>query len=465
MIPLIALVGRPNVGKSTLFNRLTRSRKALVDNQPGVTRDRHYATADWNGRAYRLVDTGGLEAYSTLPSLSGAVRQQSLLAVAEADLILFMTDARSGLSSDDLAIAQQLRLAGKPVLCIANKAEGRGGTLASFDFCELGFDTVLAISAAHGEGITTLMTAVWRYFPDVDKSSDVPESPQPSESDPSTIQQQPAVRLAVVGCPNVGKSSLVNRLVGEQRMLASDLPGTTRDSIDVPFTASNGQPFVLVDTAGIRRKSRISLRLEKFTVTAALRTIERADVVVLVLDATRGVNDQEQQIASEVIKAARPMLLLVNKWDCMPRDKAHLRQFSEALQQALPRFSHAPTLFVSAQTGRGVEQILPQVVRLRHSACQRISTGILNRWLEEVLQQHPPPRTATRPLKMRYLSQVSVDPPTLAFFVNLPDQIPDSYQRYLENQLRQRFGFAGVPLRLLFRGKDNPYHDKDHPKA
>ncbi|MBF0124483.1 MAG: ribosome biogenesis GTPase Der [Magnetococcales bacterium] len=460
MTPLIALVGRPNVGKSTLFNRLTRSRRALVDNQPGVTRDRHYALADWNDRAYRLVDTGGFESATATP-LIGAIREQAWLAVVEADLVLLVTDARSGLSADDLEIANRLRTIGKPVICVANKSEGRGGTLAAFDFCELGFDAVVAISAAHGEGITTLMTAVWRHFPVVKERVEAASS----EAQQPIVQPPAAIRLAVVGCPNVGKSSLVNRLVGEERLLASEIAGTTRDSIDVPFTDANGHPFVLVDTAGIRRKSRISLRLEKFTIAAALRTIERADVVLLLLDASRGVNDQEQQIAHEVIKAARPMVLAVNKWDTMPRDRISVRQFTEALQQAFPRFSHAPMLFISARTGRNVQQILPQVSRIRQAACQRISTGILNRWLEETLQQHPPPRAATRPLKLRYLSQVSVDPPTMAFFVNLPDQIPDSYQRYLENQLRQRFGFSGVPLRLLFRGKDNPYHDPPHPKG
>ncbi|MBF0623824.1 MAG: ribosome biogenesis GTPase Der [Magnetococcales bacterium] len=442
--PLIALVGRPNVGKSTLFNRLTRSRKALVDDLPGVTRDRQYGRGDWSGRPYRVVDTGGFEE-DPRDDITLGVRQQTLVAVEEADGVIFVTDGVAGLMGDDHAIADLLRRTGKPVICAVNKTESVNRAQGMFEFHQLGLESVIPIAAAHGLGIDDLLEALFSRFP-----------PPEAVGEGGPAAEAPD-RVAVIGCPNAGKSSLINRLLGEERMLATDLPGTTRDSVDLPFTAPDGRSCLLVDTAGLRRKSRVVHRLEKFSAIAALKAIDRAQVAVLVLDAVRGVTDQDQRVAGYAQQAGCGLVLAVNKWDLEGNKPGALQRFREDLRDGFPGLGHVPTLFLSAHTGLGMRKLWPAVDKVLAATRLRISTGQLNRWLEEVITRHPPPRSPRGTVKIRYLSQVAVAPPTLLFFTNRPEHIHDTYRRYLENQLRARFDFSGTPLRLLFRKSDNPF--------
>ena len=515
-LPLIALVGRPNVGKSSLFNRLTRTRAALVDDTPGLTRDRQYGISDFlspsrrektgrraksrvrsphnrstqdppiqekrvAGYAFRLVDTGGFESETCEP-LTAAMREQTLLAIQEADAIIFVTDAQSGPLVDDWAIAELLRCSGKPLVCAVNKAEGRTGQDMALEFHRLGLHPLLHISATHGMGLEGLMAHVFAQLTSVEAEAeakhdvDVVEIEAEASSHgaraTSVAAHEDAIRIAVVGCPNAGKSTLINRMLGEARLVVSDLPGTTRDTIDLPVTDKEGRNFILVDTAGIRKKSRISLRIEKYAVLAALRAMDRALVAVLVLDAVRGITDQDRRVANLALDAGCGLVLAVNKWDAMTgnsalpnsadmwRDKRPDRKrFLEDVSTAFPQFTHAPVLFLSAKTGLGMSHLLPAVFRVWEAGNQRISTGALNRWLSEATAQHAPPRIGGRVVKIRYATQVSVNPPTLILFTNRDVSIHETYRRYLENQLRNRFGFSGASLRVLFRSGsgDNPY--------
>ncbi|MBF0154382.1 MAG: ribosome biogenesis GTPase Der [Magnetococcales bacterium] len=437
--PLVALVGRPNVGKSTLFNRLTRTRNALVDDMPGVTRDRQYGQGTWGERRFRIVDTGGFHENST-ELLLRDVRHQAMVAVEEADVVVLVADGTAGLLPDDQAIAELLRQSGKPMVCAINKSEGRRGSQGVWEFFELGTGPVVAIAAAHGQGIDDLLTALFTLLP--------AESPQESIVD---VGEGGVLRVAVIGCPNAGKSSLINRLLGEERLLASELPGTTRDSIDTPFTAPHGKEYILIDTAGLRRKSRITQRVESFSAIAALKAIDRADVAILVLDGVRGVTDQDQRVAGYATDAGCGLVMAVNKWDVAGREPGALDRCNDQFALSFPHLGHVPVLRLSAHTGRGIDRLLPTVDRVGLACHRRISTGILNRWLAGVLERHPLPRHAGHPVKIRYMSQVSVAPPTLLLYANHPDEIHATYRRYLENQLRKEFDFAGAPVRLLFR--------------
>lgn len=496
-LPLIALVGRPNVGKSSLFNRLTRSRAALVDDTPGLTRDRQYgvATVDTSapthsrrGRrrskngthrrkgephaghfengvehsedgaqekpkagshTFRLVDTGGFEA-DISGSVASAMREQTLVAIQEADAIVFVVDAQSGPLVDDWVMADLLRRSGKPLVCVANKAEGQTGQDMALLFHQLGLHPLLRISATHGMGMDLLVSQIFAQLTAVKTETEAAQA---------TVTEHNAVRVAVVGCPNAGKSTLINRMVGEARLVVSNQPGTTRDSIDLPVTDKAGRHFVLVDTAGIRKKSRISLRIEKYSVLAALRAMDRAQVAVLLLDAVRGITDQDQRVANLAMEAGCGLLLAVNKWDAMSGDSASRNRFLEDVRLAFPQSTHAPVLFLSAKTGWGVNKLFPEVFRVWEAGNQRIPTGALNRWLVEATTQHAPPRIGGRVVKIRYITQVSINPPTLVLFTNRDVTIHETYRRYLESRLRSRFGFSGASLRVLFRAArgDNPY--------
>ena len=475
-LPLIALVGRPNVGKSSLFNRLTHSRAALVDDTPGLTRDRQYGVAHGRGpvgqdaaepvkgkgglrgrnrqeaqgvgRPFRVVDTGGFEPETSEP-VTSAMREQTLVAIEEADVILFITDAQSGPLADDWAITDLLRRSGKPLICVVNKAEGRVGSDGVLAFYQLGLHPLCPVSATHGIGMALLVDTVFERL--AAEGAGV----QPTDVAPE------AVWVAVVGCPNAGKSTLINRLVGEARLVVSDVPGTTRDTIDLPVTDEEGRAFVLVDTAGIRKKSRISLRIEKYAALAAIRAMDRAQVAVLLLDASRGITDQDRRVANLAVDAGCGLVLAVNKWDAMAVGDATARRlFQEEMNLAFPQSSHAPAVFLSAKTGRGVSQILSTVFRVWEAGNQRVPTGALNRWLVDATTQHAPPRTGGRVVKLRYATQVSINPPTFILFTNRPVVIHETYRRYLENRLRVQFGFAGAALRVVFRsggGENNPY--------
>ncbi|MBF0342182.1 MAG: ribosome biogenesis GTPase Der [Magnetococcales bacterium] len=454
--PLLALVGRPNVGKSSLFNRLTRTRDALVDDTPGLTRDRKYGSVLWSGRSFRVVDTGGFEFVPHEPLLE-RMRHQAELAVQEADLILFVLDARAGPLPDDLELAKRLRRGGKPVICVVNKAEGNVGGSGVVEFHELGLSPVVAISALHGVGVEDLLRLASARCPVAAE----PERPE-EEEDPAEKVWDDVTRVAIVGCPNAGKSTLVNRLLGEERLVTSDQPGTTRDAVDTALTDAQGNRFILVDTAGIRRKARISLRIEKYSAIAALNAMERAKTAVLVLDAVRGISEQDQRVAGHALEKGCGLVFAVNKWDAVSRGRDAEKAFLRELGLAFPRFSHAPVIFLSAHTGHGVERLLPAVRKVWEAGQKRVSTGVLNRWLAEVEAANPHPRRSGRPVRIRFVSQVRVAPPMVVFFVNRPDAVEESYRRYLENRLREQFGFQGVPVRLDFRssGGENPYVDK-----
>lgn len=451
---LLALVGRPNVGKSSLFNRLTRSRAALVDDTPGLTRDRQYGEVAWGRRLLRVVDTGGFES-DIRESLLARMRTQADLAIQEADQILLVLDARTGPLADDLELARRLRRSGKPVIGVVNKAEGHIGASGVSDFHQLGLQALVAISALHGEGVEELLRAVFASCPESVELSVPVEEPQTPEV------LSGIARVAVVGCPNAGKSTLVNRLLGEERLVTSDQPGTTRDTIDTPLTDAQGNRYVLVDTAGLRRKSRIALRIEKYAAIAALRAMERAKTAVLVLDAVRGISEQDQRVAGHALEAGCGLVFAVNKWDALPGGRDAENRFRRELGLAFPRFSHAPVIFLSGLSGRGVDRLLPAVRRVWEAGQQRISTGVLNRWLAEAEEENPHPRRSGRPVRIRFVSQVRVGPPLFVFFVNRPEAIEESYRRYLENRLREQFGFQGIPLRMEFRGgKENPFVDR-----
>ncbi len=543
--PLIALVGRPNVGKSTLFNRLTGLRAALVDPTPGMTRDRKYGRVVKYRNPFRVVDTGGFEE-NPKENMAALIRGQAMNAIEEADAILFITDAQSGPLLDDWNLVKMLRRTGKPLLIAVNKAE-KGFQHAPLEFMEMGCPTV-AISATQGRGIQQMVREILKQLrqqgwvfddeaaasapsipqsvthippaesqvdtdstlstnlgPDegqtsetelgrpeltlgttvdhvmaeqgasTERSNTVESSPsKPDTEAQSTVSSHPEgqtplmpeldldtpILVALIGCPNVGKSSLVNRLLKEERQIISDMAGTTRDSVDLPLTGSNGQRYTLIDTAGIRRKSRVSERVEKFSVLAALRSIDRADIAVLALDATREISDQDKRIARHAIEAGRSLLFVVNKWDTVKGGRQEESRMRLLIGDTFPRLAHAPVLFVSAKNGRHCGRILPLARRIVRSARQTIPTGILNRWLADCLAEHPPARTSGKPVKLRYATQVGAAPPSLLLFANRPDGLQPAYFRFLENRLREQFGFNGTPIRIALRKGENPYEPK-----
>lgn len=445
--PLVVLVGRPNVGKSSLFNRLTRTRRALVDDTPGLTRDRQYGVAEWNGRPFRVVDTGGFEPDDGGP-IKKQVWHQAQLAVEEADCVVLVLDARVGPGADDLYLAGLLRRSGKPVICAVNKSDGHESRFGYAEFYSLGLEPVVAVSAAHGTGMDDMVDAVISAMP----SALVAEAAEENSG---------AVRVAVVGCPNAGKSSLINRLLGQERLVISAVPGTTRDSIDMLCVDSRGRRMILIDTAGIRRKSRISMRVEKFSVVAAIKAIDRSQVVVLVIDAERGVTDQDQRVASLALESGKGLVFAVNKWDRVGGGRRVEGEFSQRIWDAFPHFNHGRLVFLSALTGKGVGKLLEHVHQTHMEGMRHISTGVLNRWLREVVDRHPPPRRMNRLIRIRYMTQIKSQPPTMLIFANLPEEIHETYKRYLEKNLREAFGFGGVVIRLLFRKGDNPYDPRD----
>ncbi|KUK12691.1 MAG: GTPase Der [Moorella sp. 60_41] len=431
--PVVAIVGRPNVGKSTLFNRLVGGRVAIVENVPGVTRDRLYRDTDWRGREFTVVDTGGI---TDVPEgLEAEVRRHAEQAMAEAAVILFLVDARQGLTSDDLVIADILRRAERPVILVANKVEDFRDPSLLHEFYRLGLGDPFPISAAHGFNVGDLLDKVVELLP-----------PEAGE------EERQGTRVAIVGRPNVGKSSLVNRLLGQERVIVSATPGTTRDAVDTYFEVA-GKEYVLIDTAGIRRKSRIAESTELYSVQRAFRAIDRADVVLLVLDATEGATAQDKRIGGYAHGRGKAAIIVVNKWDLVVKDGTTSDAYGRALRQELSFMDYAPLLFVSALTGRRVREILPAVDEAVAQARRRISTAVLNVVVRESVLLTPPPTVKGRPVKIYYATQVDVQPPTFVFFASDPDAIHFSYRRYLENQLRRAFGFQGTPLKLIFRAR------------
>ncbi|AEG15401.1 GTP-binding protein engA [Desulfofundulus kuznetsovii DSM 6115] len=434
--PIVAIVGRPNVGKSTLFNRLVGSRIAIVEDEPGITRDRLYQDAEWAGRVFTLVDTGGLD-FVESGDIPRQVRRQVELAIEEADVVLFLVDARAGLTSTDEDVAALLRRTKKPVLLVANKVENFQRTGQLVDFYRLGLGEPIPISAAQGMNTGDLLDRLVSVLP--------PDAAE--EEEPDTI------RIAVIGRPNVGKSSLVNAILGEQRVIVSEIPGTTRDAIDTYFERE-GRRYMLVDTAGIRRKSRIEEAVERYSVIRSLRAVDRCEVALVVLDALEGVTDQDKRIAGYAHEQGKASVLVVNKWDLVEKDNRTTQRFTELIRRELAFMTYAPAVFISALTGKRVPRLLEMVDLVAQQQCLRISTSDLNRLIRDAVMHNPPPADKNRRLKILYATQGGVKPPTFILFVNDPELMHFSYLRYLENQLRAAFGFEGTPIRFLLRQRD-----------
>lgn len=434
-LPLVAIVGRANVGKSTLFNRLIGQRLAIVEDQPGVTRDRLYARVDWTGHEFVLIDTGGIEMHGA-DEMVNLIRVQAELAIDEADVIIFLVDGRQGVTEADRDVAERLRRSKKPVILAVNKLDHPAHEPLMYEFYELGFGDPVGVSAEHGMGTGDLLDEVVRRLPPA-------EAPTEDEDE---------IKIAFVGRPNVGKSSLVNALLGEPRVLVSPVAGTTRDAIDTPLEV-DGQRYVLIDTAGLRRRGKVYETVEKYSVLRALRAMERADVVFVVIDGHEGIAEQDKRAAGHALDAGRGMGFLVNKWDIVEKDDKTAHRFEEQLRSEFPFMRWAPVLFVSALTKQRVHRILPMARSIAEMHAMRVPTSTLNNVIQDAVASVPPPTDKGRKLRIFYATQLGVKPPTFGLFVNDRDLMHFSYERYLENQLRAAFGFEGTPIRLVVRNR------------
>jgi len=444
-LPIVAIVGRPNVGKSTLFNRLVRRRSAIVQGTPGVTRDRNYGEACWLSRRFLAVDTGGFDPRADAPVDAG-VREQARLAVEEADLVLFMVDGRDGLTPADEEVAALLRVSGRPLLAVVNKVDGPGQDGLIHDFHRLGLDRLLAVSAEHGRGVRPLAEAVVELL----GAAGVGEEPVEEDNNET--------RVAVLGRPNAGKSTLVNRLCGEERLLVTDQPGTTRDAIDTPLEA-RGRRYKLIDTAGIRRRPKVRDPVERYSVLRAFQAVDRAHVVLLLVDATRGIADQDLRLVELVAERGRSLAVLVNKWDEVPATSVDVPGREDVLAEVQHRLSFArwaPLLTISGKHGLRCGRILPLVDRLRGVQRERIATGRLNRDLDRWYQAHHPAVYRGKPLRFYFVTQVDVFPPTFVFSVSAAEGVRPAYRRYLANRLRDVYGFPGTPIRTRFQTHREP---------
>jgi GTP-binding protein len=436
MTSFIAIVGRPNVGKSTLFNRLSRSKDAIVDDQPGVTRDRLYSSVRWEDHPLTLIDTGGFDESKDEPLLEG-VRSQVLKAIEEADRVIFMTDGRDGLMSGDLEMANLLRRSEKKLFLAVNKIDGPEQERLVSDFYALGLEKLYPISAAHGYGVVSLME---------DVVADLPAAEAEEKEDEGRI------RVAILGKPNVGKSSLINRILGFERLLVSELPGTTRDSVDVLFTMS-GKSYLFIDTAGIRRKARVKQKIEKFSMIKALRNLDRCHIAVIVLDALEGLTDQDVRICGYAFERGRALILAVNKWDLVKGSPEKRKKLGESLDLEMGFVSFAPRINLSAHTGERVNKLLGTIDHVFTQFSRRIATPVVNKALEDIVHKKPPPRTGGAHLKLFYATQTGVRPPAFTVFVNRPDLLHFSYHRYLINQFRERLGLEQTPIKLILKKK------------
>jgi len=439
-LPVIALVGRPNVGKSTLFNRFTGTRDALVADFAGLTRDRQYGFGKFEGRTFMVVDTGGLMPSSGDP-LADLAESQARIAIQEADCVLFLVDIRAGLNPSDHEIAGYLRKLGKPVCLLANKAEGLPRSAVG-EFYELGLDTPMPVSAVHGDGIQDLLRQI------------LPAAPEGEDADPEEPPEDGSVYVAIVGRPNVGKSTLVNRLIGEERVLAADMPGTTRDSIKVPFHYQ-GQDFVLIDTAGVRRRGKVSETIEKFSIVKTLEAIERAHVVIAVVDAQGDIGEQDARLLGLIAHRGRGMVLAVNKWDGL--DESERKRIKTDVDFKLPFLDYVPVHHISAKRGTGLARLFAEVQKVRASAFIEMPTPRLNQILEKAMARHAPPAIVGRRIKLRYVHQGGRNPPKIIIHGNQTERVPVAYKRFLSNEFRRAFKLTGVPLEVAFKTGDNPF--------
>lgn len=440
--PIVAIVGRPNVGKSALFNRLIGERVAIVEDEPGTTRDRVYGTTDWRGMEFTLVDTGGLQdeeeiEASTVAEIARRTRDQARSAIAEADVIVFMVDSKSGLTAGDHEVADLLRRTDKPTILGANKADNLERRDSVYEFYELGLGEPIALSALHGTGSGDLLDAIVEALPHSEE--DEPEFEGPN--------------IAIVGRPNVGKSRLVNALLGQERAIVSDVPGTTRDSLDTHLEW-NGRPVTLVDTAGIRRRGRVETGIEQYSVLRSMRAIDRSDVVLMVVDATEPFTAQDLHIAGYVEEQKKGIVVVVNKWDLIEKDTYTMDEYRAIAAKELVFVPYAPVAFISAKYGQRVHQVLDLALEVVKERKKRIPTSALNKMLREAVANHPPSSKSGKPIKFFYGTQVDIEPPTFVFFCSDPKAIHFSYRRYIENQLREQFAFIGTPIRISFRGRD-----------
>ncbi len=437
--PVIAIVGTPNVGKSTLFNRIIGQRLSIVENRPGITRDRIFASTEWRSRSFRVIDTGGLE-IGQEDAIAVRIRAQIELAIDEAQVIVFVVDGLMGMTSSDEEIANLLRRSGKPVIVAVNKLDNTERTALTYDFYGLGFEQTIGVSAEHALGIGDLLDAVFNYFP-------------PESSDAELLDED-TIKVAVIGRPNVGKSSLINALLGEDRVLVSDQAGTTRDAIDTALTLDQTQ-FVLIDTAGMRKRGKVYEATEKYSVLRALKAIERCDVAVLIIDAASGIIEQDKRVVGYALDAGKAIVIAVNKWDAIEKDGKTAQEFEKTIRSHFPFLAWAPIVFISAKTGQRVRRVLEIAAEAAENHAQRIATSTVNTIVQEAVAMVPPPTDKGKRLKILYATQVAVKPPTFAVFVNKADMMHFSYQRYLENKLRESFGFLGTPMRILIRERNS----------
>ncbi|NOJ69058.1 ribosome biogenesis GTPase Der [Paenibacillus alvei] len=435
--PIVAIVGRPNVGKSTIFNRIIGDRLAIVEDKPGVTRDRIYGTGEWNGKPFNIIDTGGIEVYGEDEMLR-SIRVQAELAIEEADVIVFMCEAKSGVTQADEEVAQMLFRSGKPIVLAVNKVDNMSRMDDIYEFYSLGFGDPVPISGSHGTGIGDLLDEVVNNLPDLSDEE----------------YGEDVIKVALIGRPNVGKSSLVNAILGEERVIVSDVAGTTRDAIDTPFEKDD-QRFVLIDTAGMRKRGKVYETTEKYSVMRSMKAIERADVVLVVINGEEGIIEQDKHIAGYAHEAGKAVLFVVNKWDVVDKDDKTMHQFETKIRDHFLFMTYTPIVFLSAKTKQRLHKLLPVVQHVAQQHAKRIPTHLLNDVVTDAVAYNPPPTDKGRRLRINYATQVAVKPPTIVVFVNDPELMHFSYERYLENRIRAAFDFEGTPIRIFTRRKSD----------
>ncbi|MEC0089784.1 ribosome biogenesis GTPase Der [Paenibacillus macquariensis subsp. defensor] len=435
--PVVAIVGRPNVGKSTIFNRLIGDRLAIVEDKPGITRDRIYGISDWNGKSFSVIDTGGIELDGD-DLMMKSIRMQAELAIEEADVIVFMCDAKSGITLADEEVAQMLFRSGKPIVLAINKVDNIKKIEDTYEFYSLGFGDPIGISGSHGTGIGDLLDAVVNNLPELVEE----------EYDDDVI------KVALIGRPNVGKSSLVNAILGEERVIVSDVPGTTRDAIDTPFER-DGQRYVIIDTAGMRKRGKVYENTEKYSVMRAMKAIERADVVLMVLNIEEGIIEQDKHIAGYAYEAGKASVFVVNKWDVVEKDDKTMKNFETKIRDHFLFMTYAPIVFLSALTKQRLQKLLPVVQHVAQQHALRVPTHVLNDVVSDAVASNAPPTDKGRRLRINYATQVATKPPTFVIFANDPDMMHFSYERYLENKIRAAFNFEGTPIRIFTRRKSD----------
>ncbi|MCX7950799.1 MAG: ribosome biogenesis GTPase Der [Clostridiales bacterium] len=433
--PIVAIVGRPNVGKSTLFNRLAGRRIAIVEDTPGVTRDRLYCEVEWLNNKFTLIDTGGIE-MDTEDVILKQMRRQAEIAIETADVIVFMVDGKTGITADDYEVANMLRKTNKPVVLVVNKIDNIEMEDNKYEFYNLGIGEPYTIAASSGLGLGDMLDAIVSHFKD--RADDEEESPE--------------IKVAIIGKPNAGKSTLLNKIVGEERSIVSDIPGTTRDAID-SYVEIGEDKFLFIDTAGIRRKSKVKEDVEKYSVLRSITAIERADVCLVMIDAEEGVTEQDERIAGYAHEEGKAVVIVVNKWDKIEKNDKTMNEFTKDIRKDLAFLSYAPIIFISAKTGQRINKLIDLIKYVANQHAMRIKTGVLNEVISEAVMMKQPPIERGKPLKIYYVTQASTKPPTFIFFVNDTNIIHFSYERYLENQLRQHFGLEGTPIRFIYRAK------------